>query len=62
MIARMMIITMISTVMIMIIMIRRTMKREKQKKKENSARLYLRFQSDNVSDLRSNEYYLYSGV
>ena len=38
------------------------MKREKQKKKENSARHYLRFQSDNVSDLRSNEHYLGSGV
>ena len=43
-------------------MIRRTMKREKQKKKDNSARHYLRFQSDNVSDLRSNEHYLGSGV
>ena len=58
MIARMM----VSTIMIMIIMIRRTMKREKQKKKENSARHYLRFPSDNVSDLRSNEHYLGSGV
>ena len=57
-----MIITMISTIMIMIIMIRRTIKREKQKKKENSTRNYLRFQSDNVSDLRSNEHYLGSGV
>ena len=36
--------------------------REKQKKKDNSARHYLRFQSDNVSDLRSNEHYLGSGV
>ena len=62
MIAGMMIIIMVSTIMIMIIMIRRTMKREKQKKKENSARHYLRFQSDNVSDLRSNEHYLGSGV